>query len=59
MSEIQKIHFFVQICKKYGTLPFAGAARCAFISTKMLRTLVKFKVLNEFDVEDFYSSIKV
>ena len=24
----------------------------------MLRTLVKFKVLNEFDVEDFYSSIK-
>ena len=58
MSEIQKIHFFVQICKKYGTLPFAGAARCAFISTKMLRTLVKFKVLNEFDVEDFYSSIK-
>ena len=37
ISEIQKIYFFVKDCKRLGTLPFAGIARCAFIATKILR----------------------
>ena len=48
ISDIQKIYFFVKYCKKYGTLPFAGIARCAFISTKLLRTILEFLLLNIF-----------
>lgn len=56
LSQVQKIYFLVQNCKKYGTLPFAGAARCAFIATKILKTLNKFKILHINDIENFYSS---
>lgn len=58
LSHLQKIYFLVQNCKKYGTLPFAGAARCAFVATKILRTLVKSKILDVDDIENFYSSTK-
>ena len=37
ISEIQKIFFLIDDCKKYGTLPFSGIARIAFISTKSLK----------------------
>ncbi len=57
ISEIQKIYFFIKDCKKMGTLSFAGIARCAFISTKILRTLVKNQVLSDNDLERFYESI--
>jgi len=57
ISEIQKIYFLIKDCKKLGTLSFAGIARCAFISTKILRSLVKNKILNEKDLENFYESI--
>ena len=57
LSEIQKIYFLVQNCKEYGTLPFSGAARCAFISTKILRSLKKLNILDQEDLEKFYSSV--
>ena len=57
ISEIQKIYFFVKDCKKLGTLPFAGIARCAFIATKILRSLVDYKILSANDLESFYESI--
>ncbi len=46
ISEIQKIYFLIKDCKKFGTLPFAGIARCAFIATRILRSLVTNKILN-------------
>ena len=57
ISEIQKIYFLIKDCKKFGTLPFAGIARCAFIATKILRSLVANRILNEKDLENFYESI--
>ncbi len=57
ISEIQKIYFFIKDCKKMGTLSFAGIARCAFISTKILRSLVKNQILSDNDLERFYESI--
>ena len=57
ISEIQKIYFYIMDCKRSGTLPFAGLARCAFISTKILKTLVKNNVLDHRDLENFYESI--
>ena len=57
ISEIQKIYFLIKDCKKFGTLPFAGIARCAFIATRILRSLVTNKILNEKNLEEFYKSI--
>jgi glutamine kinase len=57
LPEIQKIFFYINDCKQFGTLPFAGAARNAFIATKILRSLVKINILEEKDIENFYQSI--
>ena len=57
LSEIQKIFFYINDCKKLGTLPFAGTARAAFIATKILRSLVALNILDERDLENFYQSI--
>lgn len=56
LSELQKIFFFINDCKKYGTLPFAGLARIAFIYTKLIKTLVEKKILSHQDIENFYES---
>jgi len=56
LSEIQKIFFLIDDCKKYGTLPFAGIARSAFVYTKIIKTLVKKKIISEEDHKDFYES---
>ena len=39
MNSIESIFFFYMTV--FGTLPFSGIARCAFVATKILRTLVK------------------
>ena len=57
LSEVQKIFFYIKDCKKLGTLPFAGTARLAFVSTKLLRSLVTMQILTEKDLEEFYQSI--
>ncbi len=57
ISEIQKIFFLVNDCKKLGTLPFSGIARIAFICTKILRSLLDKKFIDNEFVENIYSNI--
>lgn len=57
ISPIQKIFFLVDLCKNYGTLPFSGIARSAFVATSILRDLRKKSLLTESDLESFYSNI--
>ena len=45
-------------CKKFGTLPFAGLARCSFISTEILNSFVEEKIFTENDKLKFLASIK-
>ena len=45
--------------KEYGTLPFAGIARSAFVATKMLRSLVDIKIISEKDLLEFMASISL
>ena len=58
LSHIQKIYYLIHDCKKYGTLPFAGIARCAFISKSILDSLKSLKLLSASDLENFYLNIK-
>ena len=57
LNKIQKIYFLVDVCKKFGTLPFAGIARCAFISTAILKNLRDKKIISVTDLSNFYSNI--
>ncbi len=57
LSHIQKIYYLVSDCKKYGTLPFAGIARCAFISKSILDSLKERKLINDKDIENFYLQV--
>ena len=52
-----KEFFLIHSCKELRTLSFAGIARCAFISTKILRDLVALNMLSNNDLDNFYTNI--
>ena len=54
---IEKIYWLLEDCKRYGTLPFAGLARAAFIAVQMLKSLVNLNVLSEADYRSFMESV--
>ena len=58
MYNIDKIYWLIEDCKRFGTLPFAGIARCAFISRDILNSFVQTKILTEKELEVFLKSIK-
>lgn len=55
---LDKIYFLLEDCKKYGTLPFASLARCAFISIEILNSFVEEKIMNNEEKLNFLSTIK-
>ena len=57
LTPIEKIYWLLEDCKRYGTLPFAGLARAAFISVQMLKSLVKVSVLSEENYRTFMESL--
>lgn len=57
LSDIEKIYWLVEHCKRYGTLPFAGIARAAFIAVQFLRSCVKRGILTPDEHEQFLRSL--
>ena len=57
LSHIQKIFFLVEETKKNGTLPFAGIARLAFITTKILYSIKDIKLLDEYELQSIFNSV--
>ncbi len=57
LTDIEKIYWLLEDCKRYGTLPFAGLARAAFIGVQILKSLVKVDVLSEQNYRDFMESL--
>ena len=55
---LDKIYWLIEDCKKYGTLPFAGLARCGFVGTELLNSLKEEKIISEKEKEKFLKSIK-
>lgn len=58
MDELEKIYWLIEDCKRYGTLPFAGLARGAFIAVQMLESMVKKGVLSKQDYQDFMNDVE-
>lgn len=57
LSLIDKIYWLIEYIKRYGTLPFAGVARAAFISIQMCKSLVEENIISEEEKEDFFNSL--
>lgn len=57
MDEIEKVYWLLEDCKRYGTLPFAGLARAAFIAVQLLRSLVTCEILTKEDYESFMNGV--
>ncbi len=52
-----KIYWHVENCKKFGTLPFAGLARCGFIAIELIESFVNGDIITEEDKNKFLNSI--
>ena len=55
---IDKIYWLVEDCKKYGTLPFAGLARSAFIAIELLKSLEEKNIISQNEKQNFLTNIK-
>lgn len=57
LSLVDKIYWLTEDCKRYGTLPFAGIARAAFIAAQFLKSFVDLGIMTPDDYEGFLSSL--
>ncbi len=57
LSVIGKIFWLTEDCKRYGTLPFAGVARSAFVAMQLLRSFVGVGVLSREDFDAYLNSL--
>lgn len=58
LSEVNKIYWLIEDCKRYGTLPFAGIARAGFIAIIFLNSLVDLKILTAEEKNKFLNSLQ-
>jgi phosphohistidine swiveling domain-containing protein len=58
LPALAKIYWLIEDCKRYGTLPFSGIARCAFIATEILRSFVTVGAITQNDLDCFLKSIE-
>lgn len=58
ISPIQKMFYLNNIGKKYGSLPFAGIARIAFICSKILKDLKNYNFISSDEYKNFYLNCK-
>ena len=57
IATIDKIYWLIKDARRYGTLPFAGIARAAFIAIQFLKSFVTEKIISENDYDNFLNSI--
>jgi hypothetical protein len=57
LDDVSRIYWLLEDCKRYGTLPFAGLARAAFIATQMLQSLVRVGVMTPDELSRFMAGV--
>ena len=57
LSEVGKMYWLIEDCKRYGTLPFAGLARAGFIAVQLLKSMLAEKIINSAEYEAFMADI--
>jgi hypothetical protein len=56
LSTVEKIYWLLEDCRRYGTLPFAGLARSAFVATESLKALVQIDLISKDNLNSFLNS---
>ncbi|MDD9946415.1 MAG: PEP-utilizing enzyme [Myxococcales bacterium] len=54
---IEKIYWLIEDCKRYGTLPFAGIARSAFVAVQLLHSFVEMGHMTQQQYDAFLRSL--
>lgn len=57
MTPIAKMYWLLEDCKRYGTLPFAGLARAAFIAVQILRSMVEKNIISQSECDAFMNDL--
>lgn len=57
ISIIDKIYWLIEECKIYGTLPFAGVARAAFIAVQFLKSFVNIGIISKEEYDLYMNSL--
>ncbi|OGN30000.1 MAG: hypothetical protein A3A33_01605 [Candidatus Yanofskybacteria bacterium RIFCSPLOWO2_01_FULL_49_25] len=57
LSPINTMYWLIEDCKRYGTLPFAGIARSAFIAVQFLKSMVQLDILTAQERDAFLASM--
>jgi len=57
LDRVSRIYWLLEHAKRYGTLPFAGLARAAFIAVQLLRSLIAVGVLRSDEHDLFMTSL--
>jgi hypothetical protein len=57
LTHIEKIYWLVEDCKRFGTLPFAGIARAAFIAYQFLKSFVELGIITRDELDLFLNSL--
>lgn len=55
---IDKIYWFIEDCKRYGTEPFAGLARSGFIAVELLNSMVNKNIIKKYEKDLFFQNLK-
>ena len=58
LTQINKILYLIDDCKKYGTLAFAHAARAGFVAGTILKNLTECKILSKKRKSEFFMSFR-
>lgn len=57
LDRAARIYWLLEDCKRYGTLPFAGLARAAFVAVQMLKSLVTVGALRPDQYHSFMNEL--
>ena len=55
---IDKIYWFIEDCKRFGTEPFAGLARSGFIAVELLNSMLSKGIIQINEKELFFQNLK-
>jgi phosphohistidine swiveling domain-containing protein len=54
---IDRIYWLSEDCKRFGTLPFAGIARAAFIAVQLFKSFVATEIVSQVEYDEFMGSL--
>lgn len=57
LDRISRIYRLLEDCRRYGTLPFAGLARVAFVAAQLLDSMVSVGELSTLERSEFMNSV--